>query len=103
MKIDFTQPILDLDNKPVMEEGKAVTLKKLAINSLLAVLIDERQQPEQLDGETKVKHSLLAQTIYSKPENVELKAEEVALLKSRIARMYSPWSVMRAWNLLEAK
>lgn len=33
----------------------------------------------------------------------DLTADDVALLKTRIARMYSPWVVGRSWDMLEGR
>ena len=100
MKINFATEVCDLDGKAVTENDLTLTLKSIAVNALLLTLTGENGQPEQLSGENKVCHALLAQRIYSE-ENIDLTAEEIVLLKTRIGSIYSPLVVMQAWNALD--
>lgn len=102
MKIDFGASILDLDGEPLMEGENPITLAAVSVNALLATLTDAQGQPEQLSGEDKVKSATLAQAIHT-VGTVDLEAEQVALLKGRIGRLYGPLLVMQAWNLLDPK
>lgn len=106
MKINFTVKLVGLDGQPVLEKDtdgqtKMVTLATVAVNALLAPLVDMRGQPEQLDGLTKVRHATLAESIFKATDAVDLKVEDIALIKERIGRAFAPLVVMRAWALLE--
>lgn len=102
MNIDFTQIITDLDGNPVLEsEATPLTLRKVAINSLLGTFTSQGGQPEQQSGETKVRLASLAQRIHSEPSDATLTIEEAALIKERIGKAYAALVVMRAWNMLE--
>lgn len=101
MRINFSAPIANLDGSPVMEGDRPMTLGNLAINALVATLQGPDGQPEHLDGIGKVRNALLAETIFKASEPLDLKAEDIALLKERIGRAYSPLAVMRAWALLD--
>ena len=100
MKVDFAQPIRDLGGQPLSEGGNTLTLGTVCINSLLVTLMTGHG-PEQLDGTAKVTHATLAQTIHTAEAAVDLKAEDIALLKDRVGRACIPIVVMRAWALLD--
>lgn len=105
MKIDFNQPITALDGTPAKADPSSeelVTLGVVAINALLSPLNDPRtNQPENLAATEKVRHAKLAQDIFSAIAPLDLKAEDVALLKERIGRGFAPLTVARAWDLLD--
>lgn len=98
MKVDFTKAFQTIEGEPLYEADnkKALTLKKVAIESLLAVFEDERN----LSGEEKVKRYELALKI-SGNEIVDLKAEDIALIKKLITKGYSSLVVGQAWKMIE--
>jgi len=105
MKIDFQQFILGLDGQPIKADlsgEESVTLKVVAINALLTPLNDPRtNQPENPTAQEKVRHAKLAQDIFSATAPIDLRAEEIALLKERIGRAFSALTVLRAWEILD--
>jgi hypothetical protein len=101
MKIDFATSLLDLDGQPLQDGEEAVTLRKIAVNALLATLIVDGHTPENLSGEAKIRNALLAEAIHTAKSAIDLKAEDVVLLKERVGRAYQPLLVMRAWALLD--
>lgn len=110
MKINFSAPILNFDGEAVMEtdekgkplEGKPLTLSTISVNALVMPLPDGRGQQEHLDGAAKVRHACLAETIFKSTAPIDLKVEDIALIKERIGRGYGPLVVMRCWALLES-
>lgn len=104
MRIDVSRPLTDLAGKPIPGAPDAphgVTLGGVAIEALLATLLDRAGTAEKLDGAAKVRHATLAQTIHQASGFVDLPIEDVALIKDRIGRAYAPIVVMRAWEILE--
>lgn len=101
MKIDFSAKITAFDGTDILEDDKPVTLAIVAVNALVTPLPDQRGQPEQIDGMTKVRNASLAERIFKDGKKADLTVEEVALIKERVGRAYGPLAVMRAWSLLE--
>lgn len=100
MEINFSELILNLDGETIPDEkGESTTLGKLAVGALLTVL-PEHGQPEQISPVDKCRYGKLAQDIYAS-QTVDLKVEDIALLKDRIGKAYPPLAVMRAWDLLD--
>ena len=98
--VDVTQGVFDFDGEPILvgEEGKErpLTLRLVCTKSLTAIL----RQDETAKGEEKLKRGILAERIYSNDE-VDLKAEEISLVKELIGRLYGPLIVMRTWRMLD--
>lgn len=84
------------DDKPL---ERTVTLSGIATNALLANYEDERN----LSGDDKVKRFKLAQQINDADGEVEVTAEQVSLLKSLIAKGYTPLVVGQAYEILEGE
>lgn len=101
---DFSTPIKDLDGNDLVDpmtiagEGtvKVVTLARVAANALVQNYPDEAG----LAGDVKVKRFMLALKVTGAGE-LDLTAEDVAVLKERIAKAYGPLVVGRAWALLD--
>lgn len=100
MKIDFLQPIKTLDGEdipnPDSKTGDPLTLKTICINSLLA----SDRESEQESGEKKYERYLLAQKIHAGKEE-DFKAEDIALIKKLVGKIYIPLVVGRAYQLLD--
>lgn len=106
-QINFTVPILNQDNKPMREcaddpapkkdeeckTWQAVTLGMLALRALAV--------PEQgLAAEASLKRGHLAMRVY-KAESLVLTADEIALIKTQIAKAYSPLIVAITFPMLD--
>jgi hypothetical protein len=74
MQIDFTKILKQISGEPLIHEDRPATLRDIALKALL-------EYPAK-HGE-KAKLFLLARKI-AEADAVELKAEEIALLKQRI-------------------
>ncbi len=99
MQRNFTTPIKNLDGRPLKEGDREVTLASIAVNALLTPYEDERN----LSGDDKVKRFKLAQAIHDAQGEIEVTVEQVALLKSLIAKAYTPLIVGQAWAVLESE
>jgi hypothetical protein len=96
MKINFNEELRTLEGESLVP---VTTLKKCAVEALLANFPGE----ERLPGEEKAKRWLLATRIYANPENIELKPEDLVLIKKVVGMGYSPLIVGQAWELLDGK
>ena len=100
MKRNFNTTLKTLDGKPIKEaDDLDVTLSTVAVNALLAAYEDERN----LAGDDKVKRFKLAQLINDADGEVEVTAEQVSLLKTLIAKGYTPLVVGQAYEILEGE
>ena len=106
---DFSAKILDMNNKPVIDDtacpadaaGKRpcmseVTLADVSVRALMAVAQDEAT----LAGEEKFKRFSLAMRIKDGGK-IDLSAEDTAMLKKLIGKLYAPLVVGRAFPLLD--
>lgn len=103
MKRNLNIVLKTLDGEPLKEDNNGtvrdVLLSRLAVNALLVNYPDE----QSLSGEEKVKRFKLAQQINDADGDVEITAEQVALLKSLIAKGYTPLVVGQAYEILEGE
>lgn len=90
---DFSQPILDLKDQPVLVQGAPLTLGIVAANALLA---DEKG----LTGTQKIERFELAKKIYS-GGSLELSEEERVRIKELVEKNYPPLVYARVIELLE--
>jgi hypothetical protein len=86
------EPMKDMDANG---EATDATLKSTIVNALLSPV-----QKEQ--GTEKVKKYELAKRIYEADE-IELTAEEITLIKSRVGDTFVPIVVGRVFEMLEGK
>lgn len=92
MQIDFTQPILNEKNEPYPD----LTLRSVCVAACLAPLKGD----ESLPVEKKSAIGLLALQIQHS-DSLDLRAEQVAMLKGRIAIIFANLVVYRAVGLLD--
>lgn len=97
MQRDFSVPFKTFAGQPIVQDGEPLTLQRVAVNALLSQAEDEAN----LSGEEKFKRYKLASRIHAEPA-VEVSAEEVALLKRLIGKLYLPIIVGPAFEALEA-
>ena len=109
MRVDFTKLILDLDDKPIAMERPAnlpadaptpvMTLGDLAQTALQGFYKDKEPN---VSGAEKTDRTHLCLAIRKHPECVEMKAEQIATLKTLLNMCYpSPLIYTRASELLE--
>lgn len=95
MKVNFIVPILDIEGKEIKkEDGRtAFALKDACVGALMA-------NDEKLDGSEKMKRFLMATKIQAAKE-LELKIEEVVLLKEVVGKNYGTLVVGRVFEILD--
>lgn len=98
MKVDFSQPITNLEGKPFQEDNKDLTLAAIAVGALLASYQDEAA----LSGEEKFQRYALSTRIH-KSGSIEVSVEEISKLKTLIGKMFGPSIVGPAYDLLEGR
>lgn len=104
MKIDFSQPITQLDGSPMVvinSDGSIAsdfsTLAKISVHALnLLMPGDENVAPTK-----KFERGKLAIAIYDSKEPVELSAEQTSDLKSLIGRSFGSLIIARAFDIIE--
>jgi hypothetical protein len=97
--IDFTKVLTGFDGKLIVTSDKnseKLTLGAVCVNALEISLDEDRGA----SGQQKFEADQLARKIWGKNDAV-LKAEEIALLKTRIGKTYGPLVVGAAWRLLD--
>ena len=100
MNVDFSQQIKGLDGVVLKgEDSKELTLASVCTNAVLANFQDEAN----LSGEEKVKRYDLALGIYSTTEPLDLKSEDVALIKKSVAKLFGALVVGQAFKMLEGE
>lgn len=100
MKINFSAILLDLHDKPLMQPvatpgeipSTPATLAWVSSEALL-------RATEEKDGQRKYKLYALAMKVGAGGD-VDLKAEDIALLKKLIGEQFAPLVVGRAFDLL---
>ena len=106
MKLDLNQTIIDTDGRiVVMEEGIPFLLKDAIKRALVANYAYEMSSERSLglSGEDKFKRWELATQVSKADESIEIKAEDIVLIKSLIGKFFGPVIVGPVWNMLEGK
>ena len=99
MKIDFSAILLNLNDTPLMQppdptgENVPATLAWVASEALL-------RATDEKDGTKKYKLYSLAMKVGNGGE-VDLKSEDIALIKQKIGEQFAPLVVGRSFDLLE--
>ena len=96
-KILFAQPILDEDGEEV-KEGSFRTLRSTCCACLYAPV----EGDEKLAPDKKSELAFFALRIQHKDE-MDLKSEQIALLKDRVGKLAPKLVILRAHRLLEGK
>lgn len=95
MKIDFRKVLNDFEGKPIKTDDGELTLERVAISALLQPAKDET-------GENKYKKYSLMKLIHGAKEAVELKAEDIAMVKKAIGdSSFTALVTGQAWELIE--
>ena len=89
------------NGKPTMKKSPPFTLRTACVNVLTMREVDDRGKAKEISGKDKVKRYELAKRIYHSKELVDLQAEEIALLKELVGRIYPPITVGQAFEILD--
>jgi len=106
MNLNLNQTITDTDGRIVILEEEIPFLLKDAIKrALVANYADEAPSDRSLglSGEDKFKRWELATQISKAEESIEIKAEDIVLIKRLIGKFFGPVIVGPVWNMLEGK
>lgn len=99
MKINVAQQFKEIDGTPATtgdDKKLPFLLRKVLVEALLLNYNDETPS-----GEDKVTRYELAVKIQAADGELEVKAEEVALMKKLVGKAYATIIVGQAWKMLE--
>lgn len=96
MKIKINQALKNLDGTPRFHEGNELTLGFVMIEALTLPL-----PHAQLSGIEKVRRATIATEIFKAENEIELKIEDVAMIKDLIGAHFTPLVVKEAWEILD--
>lgn len=99
MKIDFSTILQDPDKPDEQakdQKGVFVTLGVVARSALNSELQDERR-----DGEAKYTAYKLADRIRTATKPLDLKADQITLIKQRIGKAYPAGVSGQCWDMLD--
>jgi len=96
MDINFKQPLRTLSGDEINEGGVPVTLGTIAVNALLTSYPNEQPTSEE-----KVQRWRLAQAIFAAGESLDIRIEDVVLIKRLIGVAYAPLIVGQAFAMLD--
>lgn len=115
MQVNFNKVLLDDGRnaiiepirKFVMENEKTVerditmvfTLQRACVKALLS----ETQESQKESIESKMERSRLADRIYDADGDIEVSAEEIALIKKKMNEIYGALVVGQAYRMLEGQ
>ena len=94
MKIKINQQLKDSFDVPLKSDNKIITFKDIAIHSILAPIQgdDEKKKWDKYEIYLKLKEAT---------SEVELKTEQVAILKSAIGKMQPSLVMGQCWEIIE--
>ena len=97
MKVKINQKLMGSDGAPLeKEKGQVITFKDIAIHSILSPIQgdDEKKKWDKYEIYRKLKDA---------KDDVELKTEEVAILKLAIGKVQPPLIMGQCWEIIESK
>ena len=98
MKINVAAVLKDLKGEEMMNPDKTpVLLKQIMVNSLTALGPDDKN----VSGDEKYKRWKLAQKIEAADGEMDLKVEDITMIKKLIGQHYMTVAVGAAYDLIE--
>jgi len=95
MRIKMNQQLIGVDKKPIVKPGAPpLTLKDVCISSILSPIEgdDEKKKFEKYEIFKKIRNG---------KTEVELKAEEIVVIKKAIGKFQPPLILGQCWEMLE--
>lgn len=95
MKVKINQKLMGSDGEPLQKEkGQAITFKDIAIHSILSPVQgdDEKKKWDKYEIYSKLKEATV---------EVELKAEQISILKAAIGKIQPPLVMGQCWEIIE--
>ena len=86
MKVDFNKELISFNGEPIRENDKVITLAMICCNAL----INQTEEDARLPGEEKLRRFDLATVVYASKEPVNMKVEDISLIKTLIGKLYGP-------------
>jgi hypothetical protein len=110
--IPFSEAIMDAENNVILDSSHAEhperacaadnTCPPLTLGVIAARALSVETREDRLPPEQKAKQGALAVKVLS-GGNQPMQAEDIALIKSVIGKLWGPVIVHRAWQLLDPK
>lgn len=100
MKVDFDTVLTNLSGEELKENDKKHILKDISINSLMANIQQQGDNPEA--GTVKIKRYELARKI-NDGGVVEVTAEEITMIKERVGIVMPTMVMGSVYDILEKK
>jgi hypothetical protein len=97
MKVDFSQTLKNHKGQPLKDGAEDATLATIAYTALSTLVAAE----QNLARDERLRRGRLLQKIVAAEGAIDLKAEEVALIKQCIGGLYGPWVVVQTEDMLE--
>jgi hypothetical protein len=97
MKVKVNNPLKDVEGHPLQgEKGKTLTMRDVCINSLLTPVQgdDEKLKWEKYEIFKKLRDAT---------DEVELKLEELNIVKKAVGKLQPPLLMGQVWEMLEGK
>lgn len=95
MKVDLNQVLANFDGVVLRDGEKLATLGRICGNAMMAAPPDDRSS-----GELKHKRFKIAEKCFKGGE-VELEAEDIALIKEWVGKAFNPMVVGQTYEMLE--
>lgn len=102
MKIDVTKPITDLRGEPVFEQAADGTKTLLLTKDVIVTALLTPTNPLPSATES-VRIYKLATGVHGATGPHEIKIEDLALIKERVAAVFPPLTVGRLFDILEGE
>lgn len=100
MKIDLKAPICDRAGAPIKNDEITLDLKTALLAALDAQLPSEQGPGHRVEAGHKIRLYKLGMAIFE-AETIDLPAEDITLLKARVAEAYAPLVVGRVFDLID--
>ncbi len=85
MNFDLSKPILDLNGEPLSMGDRDLSVKSAISDALM-----RQYDSEVLTGEAKLSRYSLAMEVHTSNGSIDLKAEDIVLIKQVACLAYSP-------------
>lgn len=104
MKVNLKTKIKNLDGtviKQDVKEGEAITSKEVEVKNLLIMALQADTETDSMDTKRKVFELMVA--ITSAKNEVELKSEEITIIKTRCYKIFSSLVAGQLELIMEGK
>lgn len=103
MKVNLVKEFKTLDGKSIPSDPKNPESSKMNLKDICITALLTPGENDEMSGEEKARRYNLSQDIYNAKEVIDLKVEDVTLLKKLIGHIYLPLIVGQAFKFLEGE